>query len=219
MRSNISRTSRARSSPPGSRLPVVSLPAPLMSPPLDQLVSFETYRVQDLADHEVYKVLHRRRVVVEARSSGDYCPAGLGNRRHVLYVHEAVGHLSLQDHEPLPLLQSYVRHAVQKIDPGAVGDVAQSRHARGSYDRRVRHARSARRWREEVVRGVALHAVRLGELFGVQAAHLVSEDLLAHLGGANLDEHVVLHEGFYKTYRVRGAARPGDADEGRLYGH
>src|SRR5918998_3252796 len=98
MRSNISRTSRARSSPPGSRLPVVSLPAPLMSPPLDQLVSFEAYRVQDLADHEVYKVLHRLRAVVEARSGGDYYAAGLGNRCHVLYMHQAVRHLALQNH-------------------------------------------------------------------------------------------------------------------------
>src|SRR3712207_5232510 len=104
MRSNISRTSRARSSPPGSRPSVVSLLAPLMAPPLDQLVSLEAYRIQDLPDNEVYKVLHRLRVVVEARSGGDYYAAGLGNRRHVLYVHEAVGHLALQDHEPLSLL-------------------------------------------------------------------------------------------------------------------
>src|SRR5215207_2940964 len=219
MRSNISRTSRARSSPPGSRLPVVSLPAPLMAPPLDQLVSLEAHRIQDLPDHEVNKILHRLRVIVESRSGGGYYAAGLGNCCHVLYMHEAVRHLALQNHEPPSLLQSHVRHPMNEVGPGTVGDIAQSRDARGSYDRRIRYARPARWRREEVVRGIALHAVGLDELFSVQAAHLVGEDLLTHLGGADLDEHIVLHEGFYKAYRIGGTACPGNADESTLYGH
>src|ERR671916_1331518 len=107
MRSNISCTSRARSSSAGSlslnRSSVVPLPAPLMAPPLDELVP-DAHHVENLADHEVDQVVHRLRVVVKARRRRDHDPTSLGDRRHVLYVDQAVGHLALQYHEPPALL-------------------------------------------------------------------------------------------------------------------
>src|SRR5919199_4942340 len=95
-----------------------------MTPPLRELMG-DAYHVQALADHEIYQVIYRLWVVVKARCRGGHDPPCLRNRRHVLYMYQAIGHLSFEDYEPLPLFQSYVRYPVEQVRPRPVSYVTQ----------------------------------------------------------------------------------------------